>query len=259
LRPGQILIPKAESELRATGAGARFKLRSGRVRVTGVVSNHTTQGYEGLMAKPAPKDWRYQMRYFMVRADQDVSRAAMRRAVRRATSDDIRLRIASKKEARFLRYAASVRPQVIFKKNFGEFAARPTRTGALSLADGWYARNIRTESVPILGNVTCHRKFFPQFRGAMRELQRKGLSHLVRRDEYAGCYNSRFVAVPPGIRLSRHAWGVAFDINTSGNQFGQEPHQDPRLVRVMRHWGLLWGGVWPLPDGMHFEWKDWAP
>lgn len=257
LGPGEVLIPKTEARLRGAGRGARLKLRSGGVRVRDVVSNHTTQGYEALMAKPAPKDWNYQMRFFLVRADQDVSRPAMRRAIKRATHDDIRLRIASKQETRFLRYAASVRPQMIFKKNFGEFAARPTRTGTLTLVGGWLDRNIRTESVPILGNVTCHRKFFPQLRGAMRELQRKGIAYLVRSDEYAGCYNSRYVAVPPGIRLSRHAWGVAFDINTSNNQFGQEPHQDPRLVRVMRHWGLLWGGTWPLPDGMHFEWKFW--
>ncbi|MEA2460336.1 MAG: hypothetical protein QOH90_513 [Actinomycetota bacterium] len=257
LGPGEVLIPKTEAHLRAAGRGLRLHLRSGNARVAGVVSNHTTQGYEALMARPAPDDWTYQMRYFLVNADAGVSRRAMRRAVESATSSDIRLRIADQHQTRFLRYAASVRPQMIFKKNFGEFAARPTKTGALTLVDGWRDRNITSESVPILGTVTCHRKLFPQLRGAMNELQRKGLSYLIRRDEYAGCFNSRFVAVPAGIRLSRHAWGVAFDINTSNNQFGQDPHQDPRLVRILRHWGFIWGGIWPLPDGMHFEWKFW--
>ncbi|MEA2499249.1 MAG: hypothetical protein QOH26_1654 [Actinomycetota bacterium] len=254
LDEGEVLIPKMEARLRATGNGSRFQLRSGTVRVSGVVSNAATQGYEALMARPAPSDWTYQMRYFLVEASTDVSIKSMRRAVKRVTSDDIRFRIRSENKTRFLRYATSVRPQVVFKRTFGEFAARPTKTGALTLMDGWRDNNIRTESVPILGSVTCHRKLFPQMRGALNELEEKGLAYLIRRDEYAGCYNSRFVATPPGIRLSRHAWGVAFDINTSNNQFGQEPHQDPRLVRIMRKWGLLWGGTWPLPDGMHFEW-----
>ncbi|MBA3430951.1 MAG: M15 family metallopeptidase, partial [Actinobacteria bacterium] len=81
----------------------------------------------------------------------------------------------------------------------------------------------------------------------------KGLSRTVRRDEYAGCFNPRFIAGPAG-RLSRHSWGLAADLNTSGNAFGQRPHQPRRLVKIMRKWGFTWGGRWPLPDGMHFEW-----
>jgi hypothetical protein len=254
LGAGEVLIPRTEARLRSAGASMRLRLRSGNVRVTHVVSNKATQGYEALMARPAPSDWTYQMRYFLVKAEAGVSQRAMRRAVKRATSESYNFRIRSENKTRFLRYATSVRPQMVFKRKFGEFASRPTKTGALTLMDGWRDRNIRSESVPILGSVTCHRKFFLQMRGALNEIQEKGLAHLIRRDEYAGCYNSRFVATPPGIRLSRHAWGVAFDINTSNNQFGQEPHQDPRLVRIMRKWGLLWGGKWPLPDGMHFEW-----
>jgi hypothetical protein len=55
-------------------------------------------------------------------------------------------------------------------------------------------------------------------------------------------------------RLSRHAWGGALDINTSGNCFGCTPHQPRRLVKIMRRWGFFWGGTFPTPDGMHFEW-----
>jgi hypothetical protein len=259
LVPGEVLIPKAESELRGAGRGLRMRLRSGGVRVTGIVSNHATQGYEALMSKPAPKDWTYQMRFFLVRADRSVGDRALRKAVVRATHKGIKLGIESQPQTRFLRYATSVRPQMIFKKNFGEFAARPTKSGNLDLVGAWQGGYIRSEHVPILGTITCNKKLFPQLRGALRELKRKGLSYLVRPNEYAGCFYPRYVATPGGIRLSHHSWGAALDINTSGNQFGEHPHQDPRLVRIMRHWGFLWGGRWLLPDGMHFEWRLWPP
>lgn len=251
----KLLLPESEEELRGAGDGMLLRLRSGDSRVMKVVPDVVTQGYEGLMARPVPGRWRHSARFFLIRADADVSRKAMRRAIENVTHDGVPLAIKSHNETRFLRYAHSIPSQMRFKKNFGEFAAAPATSGPLSMRGNWVGRNIRTDHVPILGNVTCHRKLFDQMRSALRELRRKGLSHLIRTDEYAGCYNARFVGLPTGVRLSRHSWGIAFDINTSNNQFGQRPHQDRRLVKIMRKWGFAWGGVWPLPDGMHFEWK----
>jgi len=251
----KLLIPQSEERLRGAGEGMLLRLRSGKSRVMEVVPDVVTQGYEGLMSRPAPRSWRYSARFFLIRADKDVSRKAMRRAIESVTRRGLPLDIKSHNETRFLRYAHSVSTQARFKKNFGEFAARPTTSGPLSMQGKWVGSHIKSDRVPILGTVTCHRKLFDQMRGALRELRRKGLSHLIRPDEYAGCYNARFVSTPPGVRLSRHSWGIAFDINTSNNQFGQPPHQDTRLVRIMRKWGFAWGGRWPLPDGMHFEWR----
>jgi D-alanyl-D-alanine carboxypeptidase len=251
----KLLLPESEEKLRGAGDGLLLRLRSGDSRVMKVVPDVVTQGFEGLMARPVPSRWRHSARFFLIRADADVSRKAMRRAIESVTHDGVPLAIKSRNETRFLRYAHSIPSQMRFKKNFGEFAALPATSGPLSMRGRWVGRNVRTDHVPILGNVTCHRKLFDQMRGALRELRRKGLGHLIRTDEYAGCYNARFVGVPTGVRLSRHSWGIAFDINTSNNQFGQRPHQDRRLVKVMRKWGFAWGGLWPLPDGMHFEWK----
>ena len=95
----------------------------------------------------------------------------------------------------------------------------------------------------------------------MRELKRKGIAHTARRSNYAGCFNPRFISsydnsdVGPVRRISRHAWGIALDINAGNNPFGSRPNQDKRLVRVMKKWGFTWGGKWALPDGMHFEWE----
>lgn len=246
----EALISRSEARLRDAGEGLRLGLKSGRLDVKAVVPDRVTQGYEAITGT-APS-WSYRVRFYIVQAPGEVAKERLRKAVSRAAGD-IPFEVVGT-AAEHLRYAPDVRPQATFKRVFGEYPARPSTSGSFTIWPRWVGRHIRTESVPILGRVTCHRKLLPQMRGALQELRDKGLAQLVRPSEYAGCYNPRFVATPPGVRLSRHSWGIAFDINTSNNQFGQEPHQDPRLVRVMRKWGLLWGGQWPVPDGMHFEW-----
>ena len=91
-----------------------------------------------------------------------------------------------------------------------------------------------------------------QLVGAMHELQREGLGHLIH--TYDGCYTPRFLNRIPEAGLSHHSWGVAIDINAAENPFGSTPVMDPRVVRVMEQWGFTWGGAWKVPDGMHFEW-----
>ncbi len=249
----EAIVSRTEARLRGAGEGLRLGYRSGRKDVTAVVPDAATMAYEALFASPAPSKWKHSVRYFLVRGTDRIERSDLREAVRDAAGD-VPMGIAGAGEGH-LRYAASVRPLARFKAAFGEFPAQPADGGSFRILGKWVGRHIRTDAVPILGNVTCHRKLFPQLRGALEELRRKGLSHLIRPSEYAGCYNARFTAVPPGTRLSRHSWGIALDINTSGNGFGQEPHQDGRLVRIMRRWGFTWGGPWPIPDGMHFEWE----
>ena len=246
LRRGEALIPRSEARLRG-GVPRDLRLRSGRVRVAGVISDRAAQGYEAIVAARPP--WRYALRIYLVRGEP-----GLKRRIRAAVEQRPR-GVRSAEEVRFLRYAPTVPPQLYFKRSFGEFAARPVSAGTLPLRGGWLRRSIRTAAVPILGRVTCHDRLFPQLRGALGELRRRGLSGLVRRGEYAGCFNPRFVATPRGVRLSRHSWGVALDINTRGNGFGQKPHQDPRLVETFERWGFQWGGRWLLRDGMHFEWE----
>jgi hypothetical protein len=93
----------------------------------------------------------------------------------------------------------------------------------------------------------------PQLREALAEVEREGLAKFIDRKDYAGCYSGRFLNRNPEAGISHHAWGIAFDINASTNQFGQTPHLDSRIVAIFRKWGFTWGGRWLLPDGMHFE------
>lgn len=252
---GETVISRTAARVREAGTGMRLRMQGSRVRVTSEVTDRAAQGFEMIVRKPVPRWLGNSIRYLLVRADPNTSRKAMRKAVKSATGSDPPVQIRRDTQVRFLRHAPNVRPLFAFKRSFGEFPARPTESGSLSLLPRWVSRHIRTDRVPLLGKVTCHRKLFGMLRGALRELRDNGLGHLVRPNEYAGCYNPRYVASPPGVRLSRHVWGIALDINTSGNAFGQEPHQDRRLVKTFRRWGFLWGGTWPTPDGMHFEWR----
>lgn len=54
--------------------------------------------------------------------------------------------------------------------------------------------------------------------------------------------------------MSRHAWGVAVDLNYPANVRGRSPGQDPRLVEAFERYGFTWGGTWLIPDPAHFEW-----
>jgi hypothetical protein len=253
LKSHDVVLARTEAALR--GAGTGLRLFVGRtLRATGVVSNHSTQGYEGLLPRRAPASWAKASRFVLIRARRSVTEAKLRRVIASKLAPGQKLRIHSQSQARYLRYADAVQPPLIIKKNFGEFSARST-AGGFQLDGSWIAHYLRTEPVPILGTFTCNRKLFSLLRGAMKEIQARGLSHLIDPTQFAGCFNPRLIPSAHSSQLSHHAWGIAVDINSRDNPFGAQPHQDPRLVRIMRRWGLTWGGAWLVPDGMHFEWK----
>jgi hypothetical protein len=136
------------------------------------------------------------------------------------------------------------------KRIFGEFTFTPSRGLFVTVDKAWTDANIVKVRLPLLGLITCNERLLPQLRGAMQELQAEGLGALVR--SYDGCFSPR-MTVGNTYALSRHAFGIAVDINAGRNRFGDPPHQDPRLVAVMERWGFSWGGNWLVPDGMHFE------
>jgi D-alanyl-D-alanine carboxypeptidase len=248
-----VVLARTETALRGEGEGIRLSV--GRtVHATGVVSNHSTQGYEGLLPRPVPTSWMQPSRFVLIKAKRSVTKAHLHHVIANKLAAGQPFRVHSQSQARYLRYADAVEPPLILKKNFGEFSARRSG-GGFRLDRAWLAHQLRRESVPILGTFTCNRRLFPQLRGALTEVRHKGLSHSIDPSQFAGCFNPRLIASAHSIQLSHHAWGVAVDINSRDNPRGSPPHQDPRLVRIMRKWGLTWGGAWMVPDGMHFEWK----
>ena len=124
-------------------------------------------------------------------------------------------------------------------------------SSAYGVDPAWVAANIRTEQVPILGAVTCHKVMLPQLRAALKDIVDSGLADRIHSGEYAGCYYPRFIAGTTS--LSNHAFGIAVDLNVPGNQRGTVGQMDRTVVAIFKRWGFAWGGDWRYTDPMHFE------
>jgi hypothetical protein len=137
--------------------------------------------------------------------------------------------------------------------DFGSFTYTYTADGAIQPDPAWVAEYIRTETVPILGSVTCHKLMIPQLRAALQQVVDSGLASEIHPGEYGGCYVPRFIASDPSNPVSLHTWGIALDLNVPGNQRGVAGEIDRGVVAIFKRWGFAWGGDWDYTDPMHFE------
>ena len=133
----------------------------------------------------------------------------------------------------------------------GSFSYRVLGGGRIAPDSAWVRENIRTEQVPILGSVTCHKVMLPQLRAALTQVVEQKLADEIHPGEYAGCYYPRFIA--GSTSLSNHSFGIALDMNVPGNQRGTTGEMDRGVVAIFKRWGFGWGGDWNYTDPMHFE------
>ena len=136
-------------------------------------------------------------------------------------------------------------------EDLGAFSYRYFADGTIEPDARWVRDNIRTEAVPVMGRVTCHRLMLPQLRGALQEVQDAGLAGTLK--TYDGCYVPRFIERNPERSISLHTWGIAIDMDASTNYRGIEGTMDRRVVEIFKRWGFAWGGDWQYTDPMHFE------
>lgn len=136
----------------------------------------------------------------------------------------------------------------------GTFSFTVNPDGTINQDRKWVNAHLATERMPIIGSVRCHKVMLPQLRAVLEEIQASGLSNLLKPEQAGRCYQPRFVAMDPlNHALSKHAWGLAIDVNVYDNPEGSKPKLDPRIVAIFEKWGFRWGGRWTKPDGMHFE------
>ena len=147
----------------------------------------------------------------------------------------------------------------IAKSIFGEFAYRPTSGNSIQVSAQWANKNIVWKKVftdiGIANN--CHKITAAAIQGALTEIKKAGLSQYIdvrNSNRYGGCFVGRYNRLA-GVygSPSRHAWGMALDINTTANPQGGVPQMNCSVVRIFRKWGFAWGGNFPWADGMHFE------
>lgn len=145
----------------------------------------------------------------------------------------------------------NVVPVGAFRDAVGVFRYTAIGGGRIAPDPAWVRSHIVTDTVPILGQVTCNKYMMPQLKAALQEVVRRGLQGEIRRDQYAGCYYPRFIA--GSTQLSNHSFGLALDLNVPGNQRGTVGQMNREVVAIFKYWGFAWGGDWAYTDPMHFE------
>lgn len=251
LADGQALLSTTGAELRRLGTGGSLDVRGVELEVTGIVSDVALGGAE--LAVTTATGYRLGLRvprYLLVA--HATARGDAEDDIRALVPSTTAIRFRAPGETPFLRDGDAVAPLAMMKAQFGEFAYR-LDTGRDIVQDAaWTRANIVEAEVPLLGTVRCHRAIVEPLRAALAELEQRNLAGLVDRDAYAGCWNPRRISADDA-DLSRHAWGVALDVNWTKNPTGLASVQDQRLVATMAKHGFTWGGRWLVPDPAHFE------
>jgi hypothetical protein len=253
------VVSTTESRLRHVGAGGSLRLVGGRsLTVAAVVPDAVIGGYEVALSRARGTALGVMRTgYLLVPGVASTNRAlAMVRPILGSTA--VRVRRAGVRP--FLRAADDVVPQGLIKARFGEFAIRRT-TGGFAIDPAWVRAHIVTRQVPILGSVTCNRAAVADLDATMRDLSARGLAALVDVTDIhrnGGCFNARLLRGSTD-SISRHAWGVAIDVNVAANPLGGRSRQDPQLIAAFERHHFTWGGGWLRPDPQHFEWVGDVP
>ena len=146
-----------------------------------------------------------------------------------------------------------VLPTAMVKEMFGAFQIKERDGTWITTEPSWREKNIQVKKMPILGNTRCHRLMWGPLEGALNQIVDEGLANTLSVEDFkksGGCYAPRRInRFDAGGSISRHAWGIAIDINTKSSYH-------PRVVEIFNSWGFAWGGTWTSPDEMHFELRD---
>ena len=146
-----------------------------------------------------------------------------------------------------------VLPTAMVKEMFGDFQIKERDGTWITTEPSWREKNIQVKRMPILGNTRCHRLMWGPLEGALNQIVDEGLANTLSVEDFkksGGCYAPRRISrFDAGGSISRHAWGIAIDINTKSSYH-------PRVVEIFNSWGFAWGGTWTSPDEMHFELRD---
>lgn len=251
LGPGQALLGATSAELRRLGPGGTLTLAGGgTVTVAAVVGDTAIGGAELAVDRATGTGLGVTTDRYMLLAHGG-DRPGLEQRLRAVLPPDRAVRFRGPGETPFLRQGDAVLPQVLIKERFGEFAYRSAPGDTFEQDPAWQTEQLVTVDLPIIGTARCHRLVVGALHGALSELVESNLAGLVDPSGFAGCWNPR--TTRSGTGISRHAWGVAIDLNAGSNPTGLASVQDPRLVAVFARWGFTEGSRWLVPDPGHFE------
>jgi hypothetical protein len=244
-----VVLSRTGASLRELRVGDRLELTGGHtLRVRGVVNDRVLGGYEAAVSLERG-------------ASLGISRARYALVRPRGSLDTLRIslrRLLGTRQLDFLlpgarhwfRAGNGTLPLAQVKARFGEFATKRLSDPAPSAA--WVEANLASRTVPVLGEVRCHRLILDDLEAAMADLERDQLAGLVDVGAFQRAGGCLGVQGSQGDRagLTSAAWGIGFDL-TAG---GQQGRADRRVVAVMARHGFTWGGRWLRPRTGHFEW-----
>lgn len=147
-----------------------------------------------------------------------------------------------------------------FRKIVGAFPYRPVSASGIQLWNNWQGKNIawNHKFTGVQLTINCNKRIIAPLQRVFTEIAKAGLAKKIdvrNTNRYGGCYSARMNRLKNSFRsVSKHAYGMAIDINTQTNAQGATPTLNCRIVRIFRKHGFAWGGNVVPPDGMHFEW-----
>ena len=250
LGPDEVLLSAGSASLRGIGAGGTIVFESGReVTVAGVVADRAFGGEELVTTDPELVGGAgSELRFAVVQFDgsEDQLTEALGSALPEGAGFGVHPRGRPEDQT------TAVRNQVWIKQTFGEFSYRPSGTGRFTIDPTWVEENIIVATVPLLGTARCHRRYIEVLTEAMTLLIEAANHDSIDRSAFLGCWNARYVA--NSMRLSRHSWGAAADINFFNSlDGGAGSPVNQALLDAMAQVGITSGHDWSIPDPGHFE------
>ncbi len=148
------------------------------------------------------------------------------------------------------------------QSTFGKFSYTNVGGGRIKIDQAWIDANIVDCVLAKAKNgndvkAQCHRLAKEPIERGFQMVADKGLSSLIK--TYDGLWVPRHMSWKDRKPLSRHSWGIAFDINQATNSYGNGISVENRaLNEVFNLFGFAWGGDWSAEerDAMHWELAD---
>lgn len=114
-----------------------------------------------------------------------------------------------------------------------------------------FAKNIISQTFPIIGYIQIHREAARSLQAALAEIERKGWTKKIK--QFNGSWVPRYVRQSQ-TSLSSHSYGTSIDINADENPRDSPPTEDQALLApIFEKHGWYWGDRFTRRDPMHFE------
>lgn len=246
--PGEVVLTAAGAALRDLGVGSVVELTDRTERtVVAVTDDPVLQDVEFVVAEQDAASLGIRERQrALVTLQQGADTDALVAAIGSLLGPDALV------QAR----PALDRPMVLSlpatKSRFGEFAFKDLPGRDIRAGASWIEEYVVETEIPIIGTVVCNRLIIDDLTAVMNDLIDTGLAAEIDPDLYGGCWAPR--RINRNANLSRHAWGIAIDVNVDFDQPGLGPIPSDGVIEAFERHGFRWGGDYPVPDNHHFEW-----